>query len=121
MVGSARSIEEINIYELIKECSGKLLKFGGHSQAAGLSLKKENLEDFVREIETAAEKRYFIKDTIIANVDMELSFNEISDDFITRIQSAGPYGEGFRFPEFYSSNIRVVSDRKTEKIIILWF
>lgn len=115
VVGSARSIEEINIYELIKECSGKLLKFGGHSQAAGLSLKKENLEDFVREIETAAEKRYFIKDTIIANVDMELSFNEISDDFITRIQSAGPYGEGFRFPEFYSSNIRVVSDRKTEK------
>ena len=115
IVGSARSIEEINIYELIKECSGKLLKFGGHSQAAGLSLKKENLEDFVREIEIAAEKRYFIKDTIIANVDAELFFEEISEELLTRLQSAGPYGEGFSPPEFYSSNIRVVSDRKTEK------
>ena len=81
-MGSARSIEEINIYELIKECSGKLLKFGGHSQAAGLSLKKENLEDFVREIEIAAEKRYFIKDTIIANVDIELSFKKYQKNLL---------------------------------------
>ena len=115
IVGSARSIEEINIYELLKECSGKLLKFGGHSQAAGLSLKKENLEDFVREIEIIAEKKYFIKDTIIANVDTKLSFEEISEELLLRLQSAGPYGEGFRAPEFCSSNIRIVSDRKTEK------
>ncbi|MDQ2087037.1 single-stranded-DNA-specific exonuclease RecJ [Herbivorax sp. ANBcel31] len=115
VVGSARSIEEINIYELIKECSGNLLKFGGHSQAAGLSLKKENLEDFVREIEITAEKKYFIKDTIIADVDMELCFEEISEELLSRLQSAGPYGEGFRAPEFYSSNVRVISDRKTEK------
>lgn len=115
VVGSARSIEEVNMYELLKECSGGLLKFGGHSQAAGLSLKKENLEDFIKEIEMVAEKKHFIKDTIIANVDTELSFEEISEELLLRLQSAGPYGEGFRAPEFYSSNIRIVSDRKTEK------
>ncbi|NLD50317.1 MAG: single-stranded-DNA-specific exonuclease RecJ, partial [Clostridiaceae bacterium] len=50
VVGSARSVEEINIYELIVKCSKRLIKFGGHSQAAGLSLKKEDMEAFTREL-----------------------------------------------------------------------
>ncbi|TYQ16251.1 UNVERIFIED_CONTAM: RecJ-like putative exonuclease [Acetivibrio alkalicellulosi] len=115
VVGSARSTEDINIYQLIKECSSKLLKFGGHSQAAGLSLKKENLQDFTREIEILAEKRYFIKNIIEAKVDMELGFEDVTEDLIKRLQIAGPYGEGFRAPEFFLSGISVVSDRKTEK------
>ena len=115
VVGSARSIEEINIYELIKSCSRKLLKFGGHSQAAGLSLKKDDLDDFTREIETAAENKYYIKDQISVDVDMELKIERVTDELYARIESAGPYGEGFEAPQFYTREIRVVSDRKTEK------
>ena len=114
VVGSARSIEEINIYELIKSCSRKLLKFGGHSQAAGLSLKKDDLDDFTREIETAAENKYYIKDQISVDVDMELKIERVTDELYARIESAGPYGEGFEAPQFYTREIRVVSDRKTE-------
>ncbi|HOQ36737.1 MAG TPA: single-stranded-DNA-specific exonuclease RecJ [Acetivibrio sp.] len=115
VVGSARSIEEIDIYELIKGCSGRLLKFGGHSQAAGLSIKREDLSDFTAEIETAAENRYYIKDQIIVDVDMELEIEKVNDELFKRIESAGPYGEGFEAPLFYTRGIRVVSDRKTEK------
>lgn len=115
VVGSARSIEEINIYELIKECSSRLLKFGGHSQAAGLSLKKEDIDDFIREIEIAAENKYFIKDLISVDVDMELEIEKVTQELYERIQSAGPYGEGFEAPQFYVPNVTVVSDRKTEK------
>ncbi|HHV29264.1 single-stranded-DNA-specific exonuclease RecJ [Acetivibrio mesophilus] len=114
-VGSARSIEEINIYELIKECSGKLLKFGGHSQAAGLSIKKDDIEDFIAQIELEAENRYFIKDMINVNADMELELESIDQELYNRIQSAGPYGEGFEAPWFYIRNITVLSDRITEK------
>jgi len=115
VTGSARSTEDINIYELIKACSGKLLKFGGHSQAAGLSLKKEDLEDFTREIEARAEREYFIKNVVRADVDMELELGSIDEDFYGRIQKAGPYGEGFEAPCFVTRNVTVVSDRKTAK------
>lgn len=115
VVGSARSIEEVNIYELIKECSGKLLKFGGHSQAAGLSLLKDNLKDFITEIELLAEKKHFIGDTISVDVDMELEIDDITEKLFEKLMTAGPYGEGFEAPVFVSYNLKVLSDRKTEK------
>lgn len=115
VVGSARSTEEINIYELIKACSGKLLKFGGHSQAAGLSLKKEDVEDFTREIEQLAESKYFIEDRVQIDVDMELSLGKINQDIYERILRAGPYGEGFEAPVFLARSVTVASDRKTQK------
>jgi len=115
VTGSARSTEDVNIYELIKACSSKLLKFGGHSQAAGLSLKKEDLEDFTREIEDLAERKYFISDVVRADVDMELELGSIDEDLYGRIQKAGPYGEGFEAPCFVARNVTVVSDRKTAR------
>lgn len=115
VVGSARSVEDINIYELIKECSGKLLKFGGHSQAAGLSLLKDDLQEFIGEIELLAEKKHFINETVSIDIDKELEIDLITDELYDRLQSAGPYGEGFEAPGFVSYGLKVLSDRKTEK------
>ncbi|MCX8130462.1 MAG: single-stranded-DNA-specific exonuclease RecJ [Clostridia bacterium] len=115
VVGSARSVESINIYELIKECSSKLIKFGGHSQAAGLSLNRDDVEAFTIEIERLAERRFFIRDTIQIDVDAELDLGEINEELNNRLISAGPYGEGFEPPFFATRNVTVVSDRKTEK------
>ncbi|MCX7923987.1 MAG: single-stranded-DNA-specific exonuclease RecJ [Clostridia bacterium] len=115
VVGSARSIDEINVYELIKECSSKLLKFGGHSAAAGLSLRREDLEAFAEEIERAAEKRYSISSTVTVDVDRELDVGGVNEELYERLCSAGPYGEGFEAPVFTARNVSVVSDRKTEK------
>ncbi len=115
VVGSARSVEEVNIYELIKECSGKLLKFGGHSQAAGLSLLKEDLQDFIGEIEHSAEKKHYISETISVDIDMELEVDSVTEELYERLLLAGPYGEGFEAPMFASYNVKVLSDRKTEK------
>lgn len=115
VVGSARSIEKINIYDLISKCQKRLLKFGGHSQAAGLSLKKEDLEAFTREIELEAERKHYIKDEINVSVDVELDLEDINEEFYDRIIAAGPYGEGFEPPQFYSASVSVISDRRTEK------
>ncbi len=115
IVGSARSTEDINIYELIKQCSSNLLKFGGHSAAAGLSLKKENLEVFTTEIESLAKEHYFINEIINVNVDDELDIEKINEKLYERISTAGPYGEGFEAPKYYSEKVTVVSDRKTQK------
>ncbi len=113
IVGSARSIEEVNIYELIKECSGKLLKFGGHAAAAGLSMKKEDLPVFTREIELLAQKKYFIKEQRRIDADLELDLEQINDELHDRLTAAGPYGEGFERPLFYTGSVAAASDRKT--------
>ena len=110
LVGSARSIEEVDIYKLLDECSDKLAKFGGHPQAAGLSLDRKNLEDFTSKIESIAESRYHIKDIITVNVDMEFPISDITDDFYERIRALGPYGEGFEAPCLYARDVRVISD-----------
>ena len=46
ITGSARSVEGFNLYDAIDHCSDLLEQFGGHTHAAGLSLKEENLEEF---------------------------------------------------------------------------
>ena len=48
--GSARSIPGVNIYNILSECSELLDHFGGHSQAAGFSLKPENIVEFKAKI-----------------------------------------------------------------------
>jgi single-stranded-DNA-specific exonuclease len=115
VVGSARSVEEINIYELIKECSKRLLKFGGHSAAAGLSLRREELEAFTREIEQLAEKKFFIREQVLAEVDLEMPVHKVNEELYELLGKAGPYGEGFEAPVFAARRVTAVSDRKTEK------
>ncbi len=115
IVGSARSIEEIDIFQLIKECSSKLLKFGGHSQAAGLSLRREDLESFSQEIERVAEEKYFIRNEKQINVDAELALKAVDEELYERLRRIGPYGEGFEAPEFLTRGVSVVSDRRTDK------
>lgn len=115
VVGSARSTEDINIYELIKECSGKLIKFGGHSAAAGLSLDKDSLNEFTREIETLAEEKYFIDDTVQIDSDMELKIEDIDETLYEKLRRIGPFGEGFQQPVFFSKDVSAITDRKTDK------
>lgn len=115
VVGSARSIDEINIYELLKECKESLLKFGGHSKAAGLSVKKENVENFTSQIERVGEEKYYIKDEVVIDVDLEIDLDSIDEDLYERINKAGPYGEGFRPVRFFSRDGTVINDRKTQK------
>lgn len=83
--------------------------------AAGLSLLKENLQEFVTEIELLAEKKHFIGDTVSVDVDMELEIDSITEELYERLMAAGPYGEGFEAPMFVSYRLKVLSDRKTEK------
>ena len=46
MTGSARSVKDFNIYQLIELCQDLCEKFGGHKYAAGLTIRKENFEEF---------------------------------------------------------------------------
>lgn len=97
--GSGRSIEAYDLYKGISACKDLLLKFGGHKQAAGLSLKKENLtllrNRMNKESELKAED--FVKKIVI---DMELPFSEINKEFIEELSLLEPFGNGNKKPVF---------------------
>lgn len=111
ITGSARSTENVNIYELIKKCSNFLTNFGGHSQAAGLSLNKDKLNDFIKEMEWIAEDSITEDEKEIINIDINLELEEVTEALYKNIRKLAPYGEGFSKPLFYSENVEIFSDR----------
>jgi len=114
VVGSARSVEGVDIYKFLSRLSKRFIKFGGHSLAAGISLKRSELEHFIREAEELAEQEISIKRNKYIVADLELNdIKTVNGEFYARIRKAGPYGEGFRTPVFLTRQVTVVSDRIT--------
>lgn len=108
--GSARSIEAYNIFEKISEAGHLLTKYGGHPMAAGLSLKKENLDAFREFLNSHAKlsKEDFIQKEWI---DIALPFSYITEDFINSLSLLEPFGVGNEKPGFASKNVRIFDIR----------
>jgi single-stranded-DNA-specific exonuclease len=109
-IGSCRSINNINIHQALVENSQLLEKFGGHSMAAGLTLKHENLEKLEAGIITHLENQYSDKDFLkTLTIDAELSLEDINFDLALEIDSLRPFGMGNPEPVFLCRNLKVVS------------
>ena len=106
VTGSARSIKEFNIYNGIDYCSDLLEHFGGHKFAAGLSLKKENLEAFSEKFEQYVCQNINDEDFIPEiEVDMELDLSEITNNFMTNLKRFAPFGPENMAPIFMSTSV----------------
>lgn len=123
--GSGRSIPSFNLIESIEKCSGLLIQFGGHSQAAGLKLKKTQLKNFEKKMNEIAEKVISEKDLIPSvGIDMQLEAEKIDWDLIDTIDKLGPFGFANRKPIFLVKNLEVHevkavgSDKKHLKICL---
>lgn len=108
-VGSARSISGFNITDAISRSAQILERFGGHAQAAGFTVRKENLENFKRNvIEYANEEiseENLVKTTII---DMELKLSDLTADLFEEIETLKPFGLSNRTPSFLLDNLEVM-------------
>jgi single-stranded-DNA-specific exonuclease len=110
--GSFRSVPEINIIEIIGKCSDLLAKFGGHSQAAGVTVSSENFPKFYEKISALIEKGYEGKEIKPSlEIDREISADDISWELTTNIKKMEPFGMGNPEPVFLIKNI-IVSDVK---------
>ena len=114
ILGSARATDNVNIYEVLSNNKEYLVKFGGHAGAAGLSLKKENLHEFIKALENYADIYFAEEIDDNVNVDLELKLEDINYDVLNSIQKLAPYGEAFAAPNFCSFQLKVVSDRVTQ-------
>lgn len=104
--GSVRSVEGLNIYEILQECSDFLVQFGGHNQAAGITLRPENLAGFRKKFDgicaamLPAERRQ--KEL---QIDSRLDIDDVSANFMNVLEQFAPYGYGNREPLFLSSGL----------------
>ncbi|PSR05937.1 MAG: LPS export ABC transporter ATP-binding protein, partial [Bacteroidetes bacterium SW_10_40_5] len=106
-VGSARSVPDFNLYEALKQCDDLLEQYGGHKAAAGLALKKENLEAFTQKFEEVVQANIHPELLIpVLEYDIELAINEITPSFCRTIQRFGPFGPENMKPVLYSKNAK---------------
>lgn len=99
--GSARSTPLINIKDALDYCSDLLEGYGGHAQAAGLSLLPENLLAFKKRLNEYVRKEMIGKEpTKIVLIDSSLNANQINGDTIDAIDKLKPYGQDFPKPIF---------------------
>ncbi|MDB8793775.1 single-stranded-DNA-specific exonuclease RecJ [Romboutsia sp. 1001216sp1] len=99
--GSARSIKGFSIFDALVRCKDLLNKFGGHEQAAGLSLDKENIDKLSNEVNKFAEYELTEED-LIENVKAELELKEesISLELVEELHKLEPYGLNNPNPRF---------------------
>ena len=111
--GSARSIDNFDIYAALKECSDLLLEYGGHRHAAGLTLKAENIPEFRERIDSLAREK--ITEDMLHHeilVDTEISFNELSPMLINSLNRLAPFGYGNDKPTFLTRNVSSINGLK---------
>jgi len=105
--GSARSVDGFDLYEAICECSDLLEQFGGHTHAAGLTLKLENIPAFVERFEEVVSKRILPEQLIpVINIDLELPLNAINEKFYSILGQMEPFGPQNMSPVFMTANVQ---------------
>jgi len=107
-VGSLRSIPQINIIEKIEQCSDLLKKFGGHSQAAGVTLKKENFDAFYKKLSQLIANELDGKKMLpTLEIDLEIAAKDVSWELLGEIRKMEPFGKENEEPVFLVRNLKV--------------
>jgi single-stranded-DNA-specific exonuclease len=110
--GSARSVPGVNLYAALAVCKPHLEAFGGHSMAAGLKIRQENIAGFRNAFENAVQGVAQPEDLIqTLLIDSDLEFATISESLLDELESLMPYGAGNSEPLFMASNVRVLSSK----------
>lgn len=109
--GSCRSVEGFSMIEAIFGASQNLEKFGGHPQAAGLSLFTKNIEAFKKDILQFANENYQIMPCDSIKIDTELSPKQLTIPMVEELFLLEPFGAGNTLPNFIITNLTIEAIR----------
>jgi len=114
--GSCRSIPGFDIIKALSECSGLLLKFGGHKQAAGLSIAENNVDEFREQLNNIAGNALSAEDYIpVLTIDSFVGIEEIDESFLRKMASLAPHGMGNPSPLFVCKKTAIASAKAIGK------
>ena len=107
--GSGRSIKEFPILEAFDNCRELFEHYGGHSHAAGLTLRAENINELKRRVNEFA-KNFLAQEepSPEKEIDNRLGFTEINYDLMKEIVMLEPFGAANPIPVFLTENVRIV-------------
>jgi single-stranded-DNA-specific exonuclease len=109
--GSARSIEPYHLLNGLTACSDLFEKFGGHSHAAGITIKPERIGELRRRLNEHAAACLTAEDLRpCVYLDAELPTSEITFELIRELQLLEPYGAGNLRPVFLARNLCILSE-----------
>ena len=113
--GSARSVSGFDVYKAVQSCADLLENFGGHTYAAGLTLKVENIEEFSRRFENYVTEHILDEQTEASlEIDAILDFKDVTFNFYQDLKRFAPFGPGNARPIFCT---RRVYDYGTSKVV----
>jgi single-stranded-DNA-specific exonuclease len=109
--GSGRSIEAYHLLDGLTACSDLFEKFGGHSHAAGITIRPERIDLFRQRLNDHAASCLSEEDLEHSvTIDMELTAEQITFQLTRELQSLEPYGAGNERPVFMTKNLRCLSE-----------
>jgi single-stranded-DNA-specific exonuclease RecJ len=107
ITGSARSIAGFDMYKAIENCRDLLENFGGHTYAAGLSLREENLSTFIeRFMKIASEEVTSEQMTPQIDIDAVITLKDINTSLMNDLKRMNPFGPENEKPVFCSYNVK---------------
>ena len=113
--GSARSVSGFDVYKAIEYCRDLLENFGGHTYAAGLSMKVENVPEFSRRFEEYVTGHILPEQTnATIDIDAQIDFRDITPKFFFDLKKFNPFGPDNHKPVFATFN---VYDYGTSKVV----
>ncbi len=113
--GSARSVSGFDVYKAVEHCRELLESFGGHTYAAGLSMKVENVAEFSRRFEEYVEQHILEEQTNpVIDINAEIDFRDITPKFFADLKKFNPFGPENPKPVFCTHN---VYDYGTSKVV----
>ncbi len=114
--GSARSAGNFHMLDALTACADLLEGFGGHAHAAGLSVRRENVEGLRRRLSEHASRVLCEEDGVpCLDIDMELPADALSLELCQELSALEPFGAGWPRPLFATKNLRVVGEPRVLK------
>ena len=106
--GSARSIPGVDLYQALQGCESQLLAFGGHAQAAGITIHNQSIEAFRSlfdcQVMDSSSDQDFER---VLTIDYGVDPAEIGPDFANQIESMAPFGMSNPEPVFLSREVGI--------------
>lgn len=109
--GSGRSIPGFDLYEALTECKEYIDRFGGHSMAIGINVKKDQFKEFGEKLEQIAQEKDIKKIIPILKIDTQINLDEVTKEMVYSLKELEPFGEENKNPLFVFRNLKIDSIR----------
>ena len=110
--GTGRSIDGVNIYEVLNNCSDLFIRFGGHSKACGFLMEENNLDSLVESVNRDLESQLSENPDLFAKAvefDAEIPPEEVTVELARELMKRAPFGDGNPEPVFLMRNVSIKS------------